>query len=44
LAVTTDDDTLLRLNEALEKPGLESPGKADLIKLSFFAGLTLRTQ
>ncbi len=41
LAVTTDDDTLLRLNDALEKLGLESPGKADLIKLRFFAGLSL---
>jgi RNA polymerase sigma factor (TIGR02999 family) len=41
LAVTTDDETLLQLDEALEKLSLESPDKAELIKLRYFAGLTL---
>ena len=41
LAVTTDDDTLLRLNDALKKLELESSGKVELIKLRFFAGLSL---
>jgi RNA polymerase sigma factor (TIGR02999 family) len=41
LATSTDDETLLRLNDALEKFGLESPDKAELIKLRFFAGLSL---
>jgi RNA polymerase sigma factor (TIGR02999 family) len=41
IAVNTDDDTLLRLNDALEKFALESPDKAELIKLRFFAGLGL---
>ena len=41
LATTTDDDTLLQLNDALEKFALESPEKAALIKLRYFAGLGL---
>lgn len=41
IAVNTDDETLLRLNDALEKFALESPDKAELIKLRYFAGLTL---
>jgi RNA polymerase sigma factor (TIGR02999 family) len=41
IAVDTDDDTLLRLNDALEKFARESPAKAELIKLRFFAGLGL---
>ena len=41
LAASTDDDTLLKLNEALEKFAIESPDKAELIKLRYFAGLTL---
>jgi RNA polymerase sigma factor (TIGR02999 family) len=41
LAVNTDDETLLRLNEALEKFARESPEKAALIKLRYFAGLGL---
>jgi RNA polymerase sigma factor (TIGR02999 family) len=41
IAVDTDDDTLLRLNDALEKLARESPAKAELIKLRFFAGLGL---
>jgi RNA polymerase sigma factor (TIGR02999 family) len=41
IAVETDDETLLRLNEALEKLAGESPGKAELVKLRYFAGLGL---
>jgi RNA polymerase sigma factor (TIGR02999 family) len=41
LATETDDETLLAINEALEKFSLESPHKAELVKLRFFAGLTL---
>lgn len=41
LAATTDADTLLALNDALEKLALESPEKAQLVKLRFFAGLKL---
>lgn len=41
VAANADDETLLRLNDALEKFSRESPGKAELIKLRFFAGLGL---
>jgi RNA polymerase sigma factor (TIGR02999 family) len=41
VAVNTDDDTLLALNDALEKFAHESPEKAALVKLRFFAGLGL---
>jgi RNA polymerase sigma factor (TIGR02999 family) len=41
LATNTDDETLLRLNDALERFALESPEKAALIKLRYFAGLGL---
>lgn len=41
VAATTDDDTLLRLNDALEKLACEAPDKADLVKLRYFAGLGL---
>jgi RNA polymerase sigma factor (TIGR02999 family) len=41
VAVETDDETLLRLDESLEKFALESPDKAQLIKLRFFAGLSI---
>ena len=41
IAVNTDDETLLQLNDALEKFALESPDKAELVKLRYFAGLTL---
>jgi RNA polymerase sigma factor (TIGR02999 family) len=34
-------DDLLALNEALESLAIESPAKADLVKLRFFAGLTI---
>lgn len=39
LAATTDDETLLRLNDALERFALESPAKAELVTLRFFGGL-----
>lgn len=41
IAATTDDDTLLRLNDALEKLSCEAPAQADLVKLRYFAGLGL---
>lgn len=40
LAVTTDDDTLLRVNEALEALARHDPQGAELIKLRFFAGFS----
>jgi RNA polymerase sigma factor (TIGR02999 family) len=36
-----DDARVLRVNEALEKLALDEPEKAELVKLRFFAGLTL---
>jgi RNA polymerase sigma factor (TIGR02999 family) len=41
LAVQADDDTLLRVDEALEKLAEEDPVKAQLVKLRFFVGLSL---
>jgi RNA polymerase sigma factor (TIGR02999 family) len=41
VAITTNDDLLLRINEALEKLEAEAPEKAQLVKLRFFAGLTV---
>ena len=41
VAVTADDDTLLRINEALDKLAAEAPDKAELIKLRFFVGLSI---
>ncbi|HEX2476353.1 MAG TPA: sigma-70 family RNA polymerase sigma factor [Lacipirellulaceae bacterium] len=41
-ALETDDEELLALDEALEKLALEDSVAAELIKLRFFAGLTLR--
>ena len=41
VAATTDDGTLLELNAALDRLAGESPGKAELVKLRYFAGLTL---
>ena len=40
VAIATDDDTLLVVNEALERLEAEDPMKANLVKLRFFAGLT----
>lgn len=41
LAVTTDDDTLLRLDEALTRLASEDPEKAALVKLRYFAGVSI---
>ena len=41
VAITTDDDLLLQVDEALEKLALEAPDKAQLVKLRFFAGLSI---
>jgi RNA polymerase sigma factor (TIGR02999 family) len=41
LAVETDPDGLLAVNEALEDLSSHDPVKADLVKLRFFVGLTL---
>ncbi|HTL18753.1 MAG TPA: sigma-70 family RNA polymerase sigma factor [Patescibacteria group bacterium] len=41
VAVATDDDTLLLVNEALNKLDAEAPEKAKLIQLRFFAGLSI---
>src|SRR5215831_13020400 len=38
VAITTDDDLLLRVNEALEKLEAEAPDRAQLVKLRFFTG------
>jgi RNA polymerase sigma factor (TIGR02999 family) len=42
LAVEADDDTLLAVNDALEKLAKEDFQSAEFIKLRFFAGLTNR--
>ena len=41
IAAEADDDTLLLLNESLEKLGEQKPEAAEIVKLRFFAGLTL---
>ena len=41
VAIDTDDDTLLLVDEALEKLAAESPRAAEIAKLRFFGGLTL---
>lgn len=41
VAITADDDTLLRVSEALDKLAGEAPEKARLIQLRYFAGLTI---
>jgi RNA polymerase sigma factor (TIGR02999 family) len=41
LSVAEPPDELLILNDALEKLAREDPACADLVKLRFFAGLTL---
>jgi RNA polymerase sigma factor (TIGR02999 family) len=41
IATDADDDTLLLVNEALEKLAEEHPKAAEVVKLRFFAGLTL---
>ena len=39
VAITSDDDQLLAVNEALDKLAARDPLGAELIKLRFFAGL-----
>ena len=39
IAATTDDETLLAINDALEKLALEDASCAKLVKLRFFVGL-----
>jgi RNA polymerase sigma factor (TIGR02999 family) len=41
LASAADDARVLRVNDALEKFALDEPEKAELVKLRYFAGLTL---
>lgn len=41
LSQAADDEDLLALDEALTKLSKEEPAKAELVKLHFFAGLTL---
>jgi len=41
IAADADDDTLLVINESLEMLAKENPVIAELVKLRFFAGLTL---
>jgi RNA polymerase sigma factor (TIGR02999 family) len=41
VAITTDDETLLRLDEALIKLAAEEPEKAELVKLRYFSGLSI---
>jgi RNA polymerase sigma factor (TIGR02999 family) len=41
LASVTDDETLLRVDEALSKFAAEDPTKAELVKLRYFAGLSI---
>ena len=39
IATEDSDDTVLAIHEALEKLGLESPQKAEIVKLRYFAGM-----
>jgi RNA polymerase sigma factor (TIGR02999 family) len=41
VAADADDDTLLLVNESLEMLAKEKPAAAEIVKLRFFAGLTL---
>lgn len=41
LASAVDDDRVLQVNDALEKLAALEPAKAELVKLRYFAGLTL---
>ena len=41
VAADADDETLLLVNESLEKLAQEQPKAAEIVKLRFFAGLTL---
>src|SRR5262245_27381617 len=41
VAVDTDDETLLALDEALDRLAQDSPERAELVKLRYFVGLSL---
>ena len=41
VAATANDARILRVNDALEKFAIDEPEKAELVKLRYFAGLTL---
>jgi RNA polymerase sigma factor (TIGR02999 family) len=41
VAVHSDDDTLIRVDDALRKLAQEEPVKAELVKLRFFIGLSI---
>ena len=41
LAAASPDDQLLAVNDALEKFAAVDPGKADLVKLRYFVGMTI---
>ncbi len=41
LAITTDDELLVRVDEALEQLATEAPEKAAVVKLRFFTGLSI---
>ena len=41
VAIQSDDDTLIRVDEALQKLAKEEPIKAELVKLRFFIGLSI---
>ena len=41
IAADADDETLLLVNESLDKLAQEQPKAAEIVKLRFFAGLTL---
>jgi len=41
VATQTDDDTLLLVDEALRRLEQEDPQKAELVKLRYFAGMTI---
>jgi RNA polymerase sigma factor (TIGR02999 family) len=42
VTVDGNDDLLLKINEALDRFAGEDPQKAELVKMRFFAGLTLK--
>jgi RNA polymerase sigma factor (TIGR02999 family) len=41
LAIETQPDVLLAMNDALEQLALDDPEKAELVKLRFFVGMTI---
>ena len=41
LAATADDETLIRIDEAVTKLAAEEPLKAELVKLRYFVGLSI---